>query len=138
MLDGISRLYETQPFGVQDQPPFLNLAVRGLTDLTPRELLTALKRIETDIGRRPTFRWGPRVVDIDILLYGQERIETDLLTVPHASMVDRAFVLVPLAEIAPQVLHPVLGRTVVDLADSVPGRDTIRPLGSVDLPGRMR
>ncbi len=121
-----SPIYETDPAGVTDQPSFLNLAVSADTDLSPHDLLAAVKRIEWAIGRRPTYRWGPRVVDIDLLLYGDEVvIEPDLL-IPHKEMLNRAFVLVPLADIAPQAVHPLAGMTVEALRGQAPGLGTVR------------
>jgi 2-amino-4-hydroxy-6-hydroxymethyldihydropteridine diphosphokinase len=90
-----------------------------------------VKAIEQEVGRRPTFRWGPRVVDIDILLYGDRAIETPELTIPHREMVRRAFVLVPLAEIAPRTVHPVLGATTEELRDRVPELDSVRCVGTL-------
>jgi 2-amino-4-hydroxy-6-hydroxymethyldihydropteridine diphosphokinase len=129
----MSSLYRTAPVGVTDQPDFLNLAVQAETVLEPHELLTLVKRVERDIGRRPTFRWGPRVVDIDILLYGDRVLETPELTIPHPQMSNRAFVLVPLAEIAPGLIHPFQQQTIAELAANVPGAGGVRPYVS---PGR--
>jgi 2-amino-4-hydroxy-6-hydroxymethyldihydropteridine diphosphokinase len=126
-IDAVSSLYETDPVGITDQPPFLNLAAGGTTDLAPRELLTFVKEIEHEIGRRPTFRWGPRVVDIDILLYGDESVAEPDLTIPHVEMPNRAFVLVPLTDIAPDAVHPGLGMSVRQLLASVPGGESVRP-----------
>jgi 2-amino-4-hydroxy-6-hydroxymethyldihydropteridine diphosphokinase len=137
-VQSLSSLYETQPVGVLDQPSFLNLALGGETDVAPLELLGQLKRIEQGVGRRPTFRWGPRVVDIDILLYDELVLDTPELTIPHREMAGRAFVLVPLAEIAPEVRHPSLGVTVRELRDRVPGREGVRRIGSFDCSGPVR
>lgn len=116
-----SSLYRTDPVGVTSQPEFLNLAIEGETALDPVELLRAVKRVERDIGRRPTFRWGPRVVDIDILLYDGLVLETSELTIPHREMMRRAFVLIPLAEISPDLVHPLEHRTMEELAEAAPG-----------------
>jgi 2-amino-4-hydroxy-6-hydroxymethyldihydropteridine diphosphokinase len=129
-VTSVSSLYETEPMGVVDQPPYLNLALAARTKLAPEELLARLKQIERDVGREPTFRWGPRVVDLDILLYGDLVVSRPHLTIPHAEMANRAFVLVPLAEIAPEVMHPVLGVTVERLRERVHGTEGVRPVGA--------
>lgn len=117
-----SRLYRSAPWGVTDQPPFVNAAVLLETELRPRALLDALKHIEHEEGRSVTYRWGPRVLDLDILTYGDERVEEPDLAIPHARLHERAFVLVPLAEIDPRwiaardALPPGERGTVVELA----------------------
>src|SRR5690348_10007395 len=88
-IDAISSLYETDPVGPPDQPRFLNLALAGRTGLEPLELLARIKAIEAGVGRRPTYRWGPRVVDIDIVLLGDVVMETEELTIPHREMRNR-------------------------------------------------
>lgn len=125
-VDAISSLYETEPYGVTDQPGFLNLALALSTDLPPHDLLTALKRLEQDIGRRSTYRWGPRVIDIDIVLDGDLVLDAPDLTIPHRDMANRAFVLEPLAEIAPHAVHPVLRAAVARLRDGAPDRESVR------------
>ncbi|MEP3233888.1 MAG: 2-amino-4-hydroxy-6-hydroxymethyldihydropteridine diphosphokinase [Hyphomicrobiales bacterium] len=99
-----SSFYETAPWGVEDQASFLNLCVIGETNLSPRALMTATQAIENKMGRVKTIRWGPRLIDIDILYCGDHELSTDDLTVPHKHMLDRVFVLMPLAEIAPDVV----------------------------------
>ena len=111
-VDGVSPVYETEPWGYTEQPWFLNAVVTGLTELPPQDLLAALKDLERALGRQPTFRYGPRVIDVDILFYGQARIETPDLIVPHPRLHERAFVLIPLADLAPDLLHPVLGEPI--------------------------
>ncbi|MGC9360541.1 MAG: 2-amino-4-hydroxy-6-hydroxymethyldihydropteridine diphosphokinase [Anaerolineae bacterium] len=107
-----ARLYETQPWGVADQPRFLNSACIARITLPPLRVLQAAKAIERALGRTPTRRWGPRVIDIDLLLYDNVTTHSPELTLPHPGLLDRAYVLVPLAEIAPNVRHPITHQTV--------------------------
>ena len=100
-----SSIYESEPVGFQEQEPFLNMVCHVTTELLPLELLDTIQRIEIQLGRTRTFRNGPRTIDIDILLYGGHSIHTERLDVPHPRMSKRAFVLLPLAEIAPDVVH---------------------------------
>jgi len=117
---GVSSIYETTPQGDQlDQGRFLNGVVCIETDLLPDELLDALEAIEQELGRRRTARWGPRTIDLDILLYGQQIICTDRLTIPHALMHERRFVIQGLAEIAPEALHPILQMTAKTILESL-------------------
>ncbi len=110
-----SSIYETEPWGYRDQPAFLNQVLEGSTDLSPGALLHHLKGIERKLGRQPTFRYGPRLVDIDILLYGDQVLDLPELTIPHPHLGERAFVLVPLAELAPDLRHPASRRTVREM-----------------------
>jgi len=100
-----SSLYRTPAWGVTDQPAFVNAAVALVTELDPHALLARLKEIERELGRRPTFRWGPRAIDLDILAYDDLRLDEAALTIPHARLGERAFALVPLAEIAPAFIR---------------------------------
>jgi len=115
----VSSFYETEPVGYTDQPMFVNAAVAVDTTLSPVELLRETQRIENALGRVRSIRWGPRTIDIDILLYGDEVVNTKELTVPHPLMHERGFVLAPLAEVAPDAVHPVLRLTVRELLEEL-------------------
>lgn len=108
----ISPVYETEPYGYQEQEKFLNACIKAETTLSPLELLDFIKETEKKLGREKTFHWGPRVIDIDILLYASEIINSEQLQVPHPDMQNRKFVLQPLADIAGEVIHPVLQKSI--------------------------
>lgn len=110
----VSALIETEPWGVENQPPFINAVAEIRTALEPAELLEATKAIEAKMGREKTYRWGPRLVDIDVLVYGQRRVHTPRLNVPHPQLLERPFVVEPLAEIAPEVIEE-LRRAAISL-----------------------
>lgn len=129
-VTAVSSLYETPPWGPVPQGPYLNACVALDTTLSPRELLTLCLAIERDHGRERAIRWGPRTLDIDVLLYGDEAIDEEGLIVPHPRMTERAFVLVPLAEIAPEL--SIGGRAIRDILSGVE-TDEIRKVGSLDI-----
>ncbi len=110
-----SPIYVTPPWGFEDQPDFLNQVIQVTTTLEPAPLLDFVKEIEEEMGREATFRYGPRLIDLDILFYGQRVIKEDNLQIPHPRLHERAFVLVPLNDIAPDFVHPVLEKTNHDL-----------------------
>jgi 2-amino-4-hydroxy-6-hydroxymethyldihydropteridine diphosphokinase len=125
----VSSVYESSPVGVAAQPDFLNLVVQVATTHAPQELLAECLRIETDLGRERRERWGPRTIDIDLLLYGDVRIDDESLTVPHPRMRERSFVLTPLAEIAPGI--KLDGKTLNELAVAL-GEAGLRKLGPLN------
>ena len=123
-----SGIYETGPWGLTDQPKFLNMVAEIATSISPTELLERVKKLEKDMGREDGPRLGSRLIDIDILLLEDQVVDEPELIIPHASLHLRAFVLVPLAELAPDSVHPVLGVTIGDLAGQVDGLEGVKPL----------
>ena len=125
----VSSFYETEPVEFTAQPWFLNLAVELRTELMPKQLLAAVLRIEREMGRKRLQPKGPRLIDIDILLFGNAAVKSTGLTIPHPAMQERKFVLAPLAEIAPEVRHPVLKTTVKEMLQELPtGSPVVRKL----------
>jgi len=116
-IDVLSALYETPPMGPPGQPWYLNAVCGGSTELEPQELLASLKKIERGMGRMPTVRWGPRPIDIDLLFYDDLVLDSPELVIPHPGIPHRPFVLAPLADIAPHLIHPRLGAPIALLLD---------------------
>ncbi|HFI0186917.1 TPA: 2-amino-4-hydroxy-6-hydroxymethyldihydropteridine diphosphokinase [Streptococcus suis] len=125
-LGAVSALYETPAWGKTDQADFLNLACRVFTDLEPLAFLEICQKIELDLDRVRIEKWGQRTIDLDIIFWDQEIIQSERLTVPHPYAHERAFVLQPLADIAADYVHPILGQTVVQLLATVQGKEDIR------------
>jgi 2-amino-4-hydroxy-6-hydroxymethyldihydropteridine diphosphokinase len=124
----VSSFYETEPVGFAAQPWFLNCAVKLDTKKTPEQLLAGILSLEQEMGRLRVLKNGPRTIDIDILLVGDSVIKTEGLSIPHPAMHERRFVLEPLAEIAPEVEHPVLKRSIRELRDALPEGQVVRKL----------
>lgn len=124
-------VYETAPLYVTDQPTFLNSALVGTTALLPHDLLIELQALEKAAGREPSVRYGPRTLDLDILLYGDMCLEARDLVIPHPQMTERAFVLRPLADIAGDWVHPATGKTVSTLLNALPQGDGARKVGEL-------
>jgi 2-amino-4-hydroxy-6-hydroxymethyldihydropteridine diphosphokinase len=123
-----SSFYETEPVEFTQQPWFLNCAIALETNKTPEQLMAAILRIEEEMGRRRVQKKGPRAIDIDILLFDNTIVDSKELTIPHPAMHQRRFVLEPLAEIAPELLHPVLKKTIGELLDSLPPGQVVKRL----------
>jgi 2-amino-4-hydroxy-6-hydroxymethyldihydropteridine diphosphokinase len=124
----VSSFYETEPVEVTSQPWFLNCAVKLDTEKMPKQLLKGILDLERDMGRKRTQHKGPRNIDIDILLFAHSIIETKGLTVPHPALHERRFVLEPLAEIAPEVRHPVFKKTIREMRDALPAGQSVRKM----------
>jgi 2-amino-4-hydroxy-6-hydroxymethyldihydropteridine diphosphokinase len=128
----ISSLYETEPVEVVNQPWFLNCALEIETMKMPKQLMAAVLEIEREMGRQRTQSKGPRIIDLDILLFGDTVVDSPELTIPHPAMHERRFVLEPLVEIAPEARHPVLKKTVREMLDALPRGQTVRKAGTND------
>ena len=127
-ITATSKIYEALPAYVSDQPAFLNAVISGTTMLDPQILLYTVKAAERKIGRTPTFHYGPRIIDIDILFYDDLQLQTTALTLPHPRLAERIFVLRPLADIAPDLQHPGNGKTVYEMLDMLPDADSVTPI----------
>lgn len=125
-VERLSSIYETDPVGYVNQGAFLNMAVEIATTLTPDQLLDVTSSIENKLGRKRTIRWGPRAIDLDILLYDDLHIKTERLEIPHPRMECRAFVLIPLGEIAPALRIPGNARSLAELVKQTPDKEGVR------------
>lgn len=129
-VTAVSSFYETEPVEFTSQPWFLNCAVKLDTEKMPRQLMAAILGLEQDMGRQRKQQKGPRIIDIDVLLFGSSIIDIPSLTVPHPKMHERRFVLEPLAEIAPEARHPVFKRTIKELRDALPPGQTVKKVAT--------
>jgi 2-amino-4-hydroxy-6-hydroxymethyldihydropteridine diphosphokinase len=121
-----SSIYETDPVGYTDQDQFLNMAIHVVTSLKPLELLDVCLKIEEQLGRKREIHWGPRTLDLDILLYNQENMETEKLTIPHPRMSERAFVILPLLEMDPNIMLPTMKEPLKSCLQSKPDKEGVR------------
>ena len=128
-----SSFYKTKPLGYPSQDWFVNGVIKIETDLGAHELLQSLKAIESCLGRQETFRWGPRVIDLDLLFYNEEQIQSEALVLPHPRLHERQFVLIPLAEFDPNLVHPVLKKTVQELLDHLKEDQGVEKLSPLEL-----
>ena len=125
----VSSVYETSPWGYKDQPDFLNCVLEAYTSLSPEKLLERVQAVEQSVGRQPSVRFGPRHIDVDILFYGDDIVEQPNLQIPHPRLHQRAFVLIPLAEVQPALVHPLLKTSIGGLAVRVDGREGVNLWG---------
>ncbi|MET3700086.1 2-amino-4-hydroxy-6-hydroxymethyldihydropteridinediphosphokinase [Bacillus oleivorans] len=131
-ITNMSSIYETDPVGFEDQAPFLNMVVEIETAEPPIQLLEIILQIEEKLGRIRLFKWGPRTIDLDILLYNQDNIETEQLIVPHPRMHERSFVLIPLLEIDKKLIHPTLGKEFKQILSEIPKDKGVRRWKQID------
>ncbi|MEA4812719.1 MAG: 2-amino-4-hydroxy-6-hydroxymethyldihydropteridine diphosphokinase [Anaerolineaceae bacterium] len=122
----VSAVYETDPWGYTEQPKFYNQVLKVETELSPLGLLTFLKKTEKELGRKENFRYGPRLIDLDILFYDDLVVQMPRLEIPHPRLHERAFVLVPLAEMAAALVHPLLGQSISSLLEKVPDKESVK------------
>lgn len=120
LFANLSQVYETAAWGLEDQPPFLNVALRLQTKLSPEELLKAIQAIELNLGRQRELKWGQRTLDIDILFYNDVVLDAEELKIPHPHLQERRFALTPLNDIAPNLMHPLLKQTIAALLEFCP------------------
>jgi len=130
-VEKVSSLYETEPMSYVEQPRFLNAVCRAETDIGPLQLLSLIKGIEASLGRVPSFPNAPRPIDVDILFYGDLIMQTPELTIPHPRIEERAFVLIPLFELDEELVHPVSGERIRDLAARVDGKEGVKKIDGV-------
>ncbi|MEH6992218.1 2-amino-4-hydroxy-6-hydroxymethyldihydropteridine diphosphokinase [Neobacillus drentensis] len=122
----ISSIYETDPVGYEDQDLFLNMVIEVMTSLCAHELLDICLKLELTLGRKREIVWGPRTIDLDILLYNQENIETEKLIIPHPRMLERNFVMIPLSEIKPDIIIPNIDKPLEALINELPNKEGVR------------
>ncbi|GKU84991.1 2-amino-4-hydroxy-6-hydroxymethyldihydropteridine diphosphokinase [Niallia sp. NCCP-28] len=125
-LVSISSIYETDPVGYVEQDPFLNIVLEVCTSLTPLDLLKVCQSVENELGRKRIIRWGPRTIDLDILLYNHENIESEKLSIPHPRIEERAFVMIPLLEIAPAIQLPNKSMPLIESNEFLRGKEGVR------------
>ncbi|ACZ62583.1 2-amino-4-hydroxy-6-hydroxymethyldihydropteridine diphosphokinase [Dehalococcoides mccartyi] len=126
IIRGLSAIYETKPLDCPPQPDFLNMVLEARTELLPQDLLAFTQKVETEMGRSPNSHNQPRIIDIDILLYGQKRLNTPALTIPHPRLTERAFVMLPLMELAADFIYPGSRLSLSDLLEELPPGQSIR------------
>jgi 2-amino-4-hydroxy-6-hydroxymethyldihydropteridine diphosphokinase len=136
-VTAISPVYATEPWGDTDQPAFLNVCVAASTGIPPHDALRLIKALEADLGRQPSRKWGPRLIDIDILFYDKLVLTDTELTIPHPRIAERAFVLAPLADIIPDFRHPQTGETIEEMLDRL-GTTGVERLFEMQFPSQSR